>query len=318
MKDGKPILCLGIIVADLIGGPLPALPERGRLVLVENMGLYPGGGAVNTATALSKLGFNVSLIGKVGPDTLGDYLIETLDRRGINIQGVGRSPTHGTSATMAMVDSDGERRFVHYIGANAALLAEDVTTEVINEASILHLAGSFVLPGLDGLPTAEMLKKARESSTITFLDTAWDASDRWLDLIDPCLPHLDYMVPNLSEARAITGRSDPADIAQTLIDRGVGTVAIKMGRNGCLVKNTSGDMFRLPAYEVQVEDTTGAGDAFAAGFIAGVYMNWSLDMTARLANAVGALCVTGMGALGGVTSLEETVEFMSTQTLEKA
>lgn len=317
MRDGKPILCLGIIVADLIGGPLPALPERGGLVLVEKMGLYPGGCAVNTATALSKLGFNVSILGKVGADSLGEYLIDTLDKRGLNVQGVSSSPEYGTSATMVMVDADGERRFVHYIGANATLAASDVPSKLLRRASILHVAGSFVLPGLDGQPTAELLKEAHESSTITFLDTAWDVTGRWMELIEPCLPHLDYMVPSLSEAREITGKDDPADMAQHLSDRGVGTVAIKMGAAGCLVRNRTGEVIHVPAYRVSVKDTTGAGDSFAAGFIAGVYLGWSLEKTARLANAVGALCVTGMGALGGVASLENTVAFIDAQATEK-
>jgi sugar/nucleoside kinase (ribokinase family) len=282
------------------------------------MSLHPGGGAVNTATALSALGFNAALVGKIGLDPLGDFLIETLEKRGVNVQAVGRAPDYSTSATMVMVDPDRERRFVHHIGANATLVAEDVASELLDEASILLIAGSFVLPGLDGLPAAGLLKRAREKGTITFLDTAWDASRRWMDLIQPCLPHLDYMFPNLAEARALTGQNDPADMAQALIDCGVGTVAIKLGSKGCLVKNTAGDLLHSPAYEVAVQDTTGAGDAFAAGFIAGVHMNWSLEKTARLANAVGALCVTGMGALGGVTSLEETLNFMSTQVSDEA
>jgi sugar/nucleoside kinase (ribokinase family) len=145
----------------------------------------------------------------------------------------------------------------------------------------------------------------------TFLDTAWDAQNRWLELIGPYLPYVDYMVPSLSEARAITGRDEPAEIAYSLIEMGAGTVAIKMGAEGCLVMSGDGLPHRFPAYEVDVVDATGAGDAFAAGFIAGVYMDWPLDQTADLANALGALCVTAMGAQGRLGSMEDTLVFMS-------
>jgi sugar/nucleoside kinase (ribokinase family) len=131
-----------------------------------------------------------------------------------------------------------------------------------------------------------------------------------MDLLAPCLPHLDYFVPSLAEARALTGLDEPEEVARALLDHGVGTVGLKMGADGCLVMTCAGDSLRMPAFEVQAVDATGAGDAFAAGFIAGVWKEWSLEKTARLANAVGALCVTGVGATGGVRSLPETLTFM--------
>lgn len=311
MTTLKPIVCLGIMVADLLGGPLPSLPERGKLVLVEEMGLYPGGCAVNTSSALARLGLPVYLIGKVGRDPLGDFLIAALNARGVDTTCVKRDGGWGTSATMVMNDPDGERRFVHYIGANGSLVAEDIDRGHLLGSAILHLAGALVLPGLDGQPAADLLQWARSQGIITFLDTSWDASNQWLALLRPSLPHIDYMVPSLVEAQAITGREDPLEVAWALQDLGVGVVALKMGAAGCLVMAADGRHIRLPAYAVEVKDATGAGDAFAAGFIAGIYLGWSLDETARLANALGAMCVTDRGALGGISTLEETIAFMT-------
>lgn len=310
MMQEKTILCLGIAVADLIGGPLHQMPKPGRLVLVDKMGLFPGGGAVNTSTALARLGLPAALICKVGNDPLGDFLVRTVAGQNVDVSSVKRDQEIGTSATMAMVDPDGERRFVHYIGANASLTLEDICLDLIDKSAILHVAYSFVMPGLDGQPMAKLLQHAHEAGVTTFLDCAWDAQGRWLELIAPSLPFVDYLVPNLAEAQAITGLDNPADIAWFLIDQGVGTVAIKMGREGCLVMAGDSVPHHFPAYKVEVVDATGAGDAFAAGFVAGVYLDWPLDQTAKLANAVGALCVTGMGALGGVTSLSNTQKFM--------
>jgi sugar/nucleoside kinase (ribokinase family) len=88
-----------------------------------------------------------------------------------------------------------------------------------------------------------------------------------------------------------------------------------MGMDGCLVMSGEGQVIRVPAFQVDVMDATGAGDAFAAGFIAGVWQGWPIEKTARFANAVGALCVTGLGASGGVRSLSETLSFMENAPL---
>lgn len=306
----KPVVCLGILVADVVGRPLRSLPSPGRLVLVDEMSLHTGGCAVNAATALARLTIPVEVIGKVGNDPFGDFLITVMNERGIGTRGVRRDDTAGTSATMVMVDPDGERRFVHYIGANAYLTLDDVDFGLLSGAAILHVGGSLVMPGIDGEPTGELLRRAREGGTITFLDTVWDDTGRWMKLLSPVLPYVDYFIPSLSEAQALTGLQDPDDVARSLLECGPRTVALKMGDQGCLIRTASGDRLRLPAYQVEAVDATGAGDAFAAGFIAGVYLGWSLEETSRLANAVGALCVTGVGASGGVRSLEETLHFM--------
>jgi sugar/nucleoside kinase (ribokinase family) len=314
--ENRPVVCLGIMVADVVGRPLRAVPEAGRLVLVDEMSLHTGGCAVNTATGLARLGLPVEVLGKVGTDPFGDFLLEQLDERGIGRRGVSRDEACGTSATMVMVDPEGERRFVHYIGANARLTLEDVDFDVVESASILHVAGSLVLPGLDGQPTAELLTRARAAGVTTFLDTVWDDTGRWLDLLGPSLPYVDYFVPSLAEARALTGMTDPQAVAGALLDRGVETVGLKMGADGCLVMTSTGESLQAPAFRVKAVDATGAGDAFAAGFIAGVWHGWALDETARLANAVGALCVTGLGASGGVRSLRETLAFIASAATE--
>jgi sugar/nucleoside kinase (ribokinase family) len=310
MTKNKPIICVGILVADIIGRPLRAIPDPGRLVLVDEMSLHTGGCASNTATTLARLGLPVEVIGMVGADSFGDFVVNALAGRGIGIKGITRDKEVGTSATMVMVAPDGERRFIHYIGANAQLRLEDIDLAILEACSILHVAGSLVMPGMDGLPTAELLRQAHLAGVTTFLDTVWDDTGRWMDLLAPCLPYIDYFVPSLSEAQQLTGLEVPEDIAQSLLERGVKTVGLKMGIQGCLVMSSDGQTVRLPSFQVDAVDATGAGDAFAAGFIAGVWEEWPLEQTARFANAVGALSVTGLGATGGVRSLSETLLFM--------
>jgi sugar/nucleoside kinase (ribokinase family) len=310
MIKNKPIICLGILVADIVGRPLRAIPDPGKLVLVDEMSLHTGGCAINTATALGRLGLPVEVIGKVGLDSFGDFVLNALAERSIGSRGITRDKEVGTSATMVMVAPDGERRFVHYIGANARLTLEDIDLAMVKTGSILHVGGSLVLPGIDGQPTAELLRHARLAGVTTFLDTVWDDTGRWMKILAPCLPYIDYFVPSLPEGQALTGLDNPADIARALLACGVKTVGLKMGVDGCLVMSGDGQANHLPAFQVDVVDATGAGDAFAAGFIAGVWHGWPMEQTARFANAVGALCVTGLGASGGVRSLPETLAFL--------
>jgi len=300
---------LGIVVADVVARPVRELPERGRLVLADQMELHTGGCAVNTAIALSKLGLSAGVIGKVGQDGFGDFILRELKRYGLEVSGVKRTPEASTSATMVLVEPDGERRFIHYLGANAELVEEDLNWRLIEECQIVHIAGSLVMPGIDGRPTADILRRTRERGVITALDTVWDAEGRWLELIEPCLPYIDYFLPSLEEARMIASRHAPPEVAQFLLDHGVGVVALKMGEEGCYLRSADEEL-QIPAYDVVGIDTTGAGDAFVAGFLTGVVKEWDLQRTGYLANAVGALCITAMGATTGVRSFEETLRFM--------
>jgi sugar/nucleoside kinase (ribokinase family) len=310
ITHAKPIVCLGILVADIVARPLNALPDRGQLVLVDEMGIHTGGCATNSASALARLGLPVEAIGKVGSDLAGDFVLNAMQERGVGTRGVHRDPLVGTSLTIVLVDPDGERRFVHCLGANACLTLQDIDLEIIEGASILHIGGALVLPGIDGEPMAELLRKARAAGVVTFLDIVWDDTGRWLEVLEPCLPWVDYFIPSLPEARVMTGLEEPLSIAHNLLARGPNVVGLKLGAQGCLVITQSGEIISAPAFQVEVVDATGAGDAFAAGFIAGVWQGWPLDKTAHFANAVGALCTTGSGAEGGVLPLSETLQFM--------
>ncbi len=307
------VASVGILVADVVAYPVGAYPERGVCVHVQRMELHVGGCASNTALALAKLGIETVVIGKVGADPFGDFLIRELQRYGVRTEGIRRTREAGTSSTMVMVHPDGERSFIHYMGANALFNPDDIDWGLVQGCRVFHLAGAFLIPAMDGEPAAQVLQKARSLGLITCLDTTWDATGGWLRTLQPCLPQLDYIVPNYGEASQLTGETEPERIADRLLAEGVGTVVIKMAGEGCFVKNRA-TAFRVPAYPVPLVDALGAGDCFSAGFTAGLALGWDLESTARLANAVGALCVTQLGATTGVRSLQDTLAFMKSHT----
>lgn len=303
-RSSPDVVCLGILVADVIALPVDEVP-RGAVALMDEVTLRGGGCALNTATGLARLGLDVAVLGKVGRDAFGDFLVGLLDERGIDRRGVLRDPLAPTSASVVLVDSEGERSFLHVPGANGVLVADELDRDILFSGRSLHVAGSLVMPALDGGPTAAVLAEARKRGLLTSLDTVFDATGGW-SRVEPCLPHLDLFTPSLPEAQAISRETGVAESAAWLRARGVGEVAVKLGPDGCYVAGADGGEL-VPPVAVDAVDGTGAGDAFATGLLYGKLQGWPLRDAARLANAAGALATTAVGATEGLRGLEETL-----------
>ena len=224
---------MGILVADVIARPVDELPH-GAVSLMEDVSLHGGGCALNTATGLARLGLSVAVVGKVGEDPFGDFIVGVLDERGLGRQGVLRDPAVPTSATVVLVDRAGERSFLHLPGANGTLAADELALDSVFAARALHVAGALVMSALDGAPTAELLAEARRRGVHTSLDTVFDATGRW-ERVEPCLAHLDLLTVSLAEAHGISGEDEPVRAAGWFRDRGVADVALKLGADGCYV-----------------------------------------------------------------------------------
>lgn len=309
------VVCLGILVADVIGRTIDSYPKRGELSKVDEMFPAIGGCAANTGIGLARLGVATAAMGKVGRDGFGDFVRGILEENGLETRGVQTDDKANTSATMVMVASDGERSFLHCTGANATFTENDVDWDIISGAKLLHIAGHFLMPAFDGEPCARVLAKAQSLGVKTCLDTAFDTSGRWMELLRPTLKYLDYFVPSFSEAQRCVApeiADDPRQVARVFLDAGVGTVALKMGEQGSYITDGKKEM-RISPYCVKAIDANGAGDAYAAGFIGGLMHGFDLKRTGQLASAVGACCVTGVGTTAGLRSMDETLQFMKEQ-----
>ena len=302
------VLSLGIYVVDVLGRPIDQFPEKGKLVLFDELEIHAGGCANNVAIALARLGISAGAMGKVGTDAFGDLILQGLSDDGINTVGMQQDDDASTSFTFVAVASDGERTFYHYIGANGELCEADLNWEVIKSTKILHIAGALVMPHFDGIPMANVLRKAKELGITTSLDTAYDATGKWMETLEPCLPYVDMFMPSIVEAQHLTGLSDYREITKFLRDSySIHTIVIKMGENGSYASTPEAECL-APAYPVNAVDATGAGDAYVAGFLAGTIMDWDLKATAELASATGAACVTAIGTTAGIQNLEETLK----------
>ncbi len=261
---------------------------------------------------MAKLGLKTSVIGKVGKDTFGNFVVETLKGHGIDPRGVVVDPKASTSFTFVIVGSDGQRRFLHTMGANATLCEGDINMDIVKQAKILHVAGTMVMPTFDGEQTAHILQKARAAGVTTCMDTVFN--NRVADyspIIGPCLPHLDMFLPSIEEAERVAGTSDPKEIVRRLHGKGVGIVAVKLGPKGSYVYG-NGEEAYVPSYRVKCVDTSGAGDCWVAGFLLGRLKGWTLVESARFGNAVAAHCVQAFGCTAGVRDFAATRAFQAT------
>jgi sugar/nucleoside kinase (ribokinase family) len=171
----------------------------------------------------------------------------------------------------------------------------------------------MVMATLDGEPTGKFLADVRKAGVKTLLDTVYldsAAPAAWHAAIDPALPALDYFIPSYPEARALTGQSEPSEIARKLQAGGCANVIIKMDERGAFCREASGRETFVPAYVVEkVVDTTGAGDCWSAGFLAGLREGLSVPEAVKLGNATAAHCIQAPGASTGIVALEQIKDF---------
>lgn len=308
------VVSLGIHILDILGRPVTRIPPRQDVDLIDEIRLTVAGTAAGTSVDLAKLGASVLAMGAVGEDAAGNFVVDTMNRFGIDTSGLRRKPGVQTSATMLQIRPNGERPALHVLGANAELTIADIDFGAIASARHLHFGGTYLMPRLDGPPTTNILAFARANGvTVTHDLIAIDRPDL-LTVIEPALPFIDYFMPGLDEARTISGRSDRTEVIRFFLDRGVGCTVFKMGAEGSSIARQNGaggiEEIRLPAFEAPVVDSTGCGDAYCAGFIVGLLNGWDLERAGRLGTAAAALVITGLGSDAGIVNLDATLAFM--------
>ena len=296
---GQGVLCAGSLVVDILTRPLDSQIRWDATTWVDEIQQSLGGNGANTAFALARLGARVRVLGAVGQDAFGDFVVGALASAGADTSWVRRADAP-TAASTVLVRTDGARALLNRPGASRVAFSEpiDFTAGLIAGFSHFHLANVFGLPSLRPY-AAETLARARRAGLVTSLDTGWDARNEWLAVVGPCLAHADYLFVNQDEARMLAGTDDPAAVAQFFRDRGVTTVVVKLGAQGCAVSSAGGS-FHSPAFAVPTVDTTGAGDCFTGAFLALLAEGAPLATAARWANAAGALSVQALGATAGL------------------
>jgi sugar/nucleoside kinase (ribokinase family) len=213
-----------------------------------------------------------------------------------------------TSASVLPIRPSGERPALHVVGANASYGPDDVPWDAVAEATHLHLGAPEFM---GGEAAARILASAREHGTVTSADIlapGAQAADI-LDWIAPAFAELDYLLPNDEQVLGLTGEQDLEAGCRALVERGVGCVVATRGADGALIVDESGRE-QVAAFEVEVVDTTGCGDAFSAGFLRGLSLGRSRPDAARMGCAAAAMVAQGLGSDHGdfdVEALDELI-----------
>lgn len=305
------IACVGILVADAIAKPVEEIPAKGKLVLVDTLSLYTGGCASSASIDMAKIGSQVALIGKIGNDGFGRFIKSALIDEGVNTNYLVIDANGSTSASLVIVNPDGERSFIHCLGANATFIEKDIDYSIIEEVKLVFVAGTMLMPAFDGKECTKFLKKCKSMGKITALDTAWDSKGRWMKVLASSMPYIDYFLPSYEEAVELSGKTQPEEIADVFLAMGPHTVAIKLGKDGCFIKTKQEETYSIPTYDrIQPIDTTGAGDSFCAGFLTALVKGKTLFECGQFANAVGTHCIMAKGASTGIKSEAEILKFM--------
>ncbi|MGZ8745253.1 MAG: carbohydrate kinase family protein [Nocardioides sp.] len=301
------IATVGVHVLDTHVIGIESIPDGSDGQLVETIRRSPAAPAGGTAVVLSRLGAEVRSYGAVGVDPIGTTLLALLEAEGVDVSGLVRKPDHQTSSSVIPVRPNGDRPAWHCIGANGAFTLDDLDLTRLEGSRHVHLGGPEFL---GGDAAGELLAHARSIGATTSLDILAPGDPDMLAWIAAALPHADYLLPNDEQVLGFTGASSLVDGCRALVDAGAGCVAATAGSRGAVVV-TASETVEVPAYEIDVVDTTGCGDAFSAGFLRGLSLGGDLRSAAELGCATAAQVAQGLGTDAGSYTLASVQEFMA-------
>jgi len=265
-----------------------------------------GGSAANTVVGLARLGCKASFIGKVAVDRDGELLLEDFRRDGVDTHGIIRSEHGRSGAVMGFVDEKGQRALYVDPGVNDSIIFEEINKKHIFNSKFLHLS-SFV--GENSFQSQKKLVEVLPKNVKVTLDTGELHARKGLKALASILRRTFVFLPNARELEILTAEADYEKSAKTMLRTGVKIVAVKLGSRGCYVTDGK-EAHHIRAVKAKVVDTTGAGDAFNAGFLFGLINGKSLLECGKTGNLVASRCIMQMGARAGLPRLEELERFL--------
>lgn len=275
---------------------IPKADEEG---FVKDLKLYPGGSAANTVVGLARLGIKTAYIGKVGNDEEGRILLSDFEREGVETRFIKRAEGRSGSA-MIFVDEAGNRAILVDPGVNDTLRYEEIDVDGVKKYRMIHLT-SFICK--NGLESLESQKKIVEEFEYVSFDPGMPYAERGLKDIRKILEKTTIFLPNRQEIEMLFGM-DFRHAAEECLNLGIEIVAVKLGSEGCWIKDRKGE-FKVSPFNVKVVDTTGAGDAFNAGCIYGFLKGKSAEECGKLGNLVASYCIQKFGARDGLPRASE-------------
>jgi sugar/nucleoside kinase (ribokinase family) len=300
---------IGLYILDILGRPVVSIPERGNVAFIDEIRLTVAGTAGGTVVDTAKLGLRSLAVGAVGDDEKADFVLAALQKFGADVSAMQRLKGVPTSATILNVRPNGDRPALHVRGASDHFDVPPALYDQVFDAPIVHLGGTGLLRALDGEKSRILLTEAKKRGRIVTFDLI-AASAETIAIVEPLLPFIDYFMPSIEEARDMSGQTAPEDCAAFYLDRGTQCCVFTLGGDGAYYAHKNGARLHVPAYKIEVVDTTGCGDAFDAGFITALHHRMEPEAAIRFAQAAAALVATGLGSDAGIVSFEDTMDHM--------
>ena len=281
-----------------------------------------GGAPMNTAVGVSRLGVSSGAIAAVGDDPFGEYIINELKKNRVDTSHIIiKKRTRTTIAFVINQPITGEKTSFFYrkpwVGqtADSALELNDIDFQYISKARVVHVSGHSLSQNPARKAILSAVKYAKENGVqISFDPTlradCWNSEATIKKMYIQMLRIADIATFSDEESRFMFGTNDPIEVAGKALKFGVSIVGVKRGSKGSLIKSKEGPEIFVPAFKVDVIDTTGAGDGWDAGLLVGLLRGFGLEESATIANAVGALVVTKRGAITALPYKDELNQFL--------
>ena len=306
--------CAGILVEDTFCGPMTVLPPEGTLLALSEMPVKAGGCAANVAIDLATQGIAVDVVGCLGRDSAAEFLLSTYESRRVGHSRVVRVDQHCTSKCIILLVQGQDRRYLYIAGANQSFTVEHISREWLSKLKVFYLGGLFVLPGIDPDALAGLLDYCRTVGVTTVVDVVVPQDVQGMSHLKRLLPLIDVFVPNEDEARVFTGLTDPVDQLRAFETAGARSVIITCGGRGSVATH-AGKRWRCGAYQMNVVDPSGSGDAFTSGVIRATLSGWDFPKTLSYASAIGASATRAPGTTDSVFSAAEAESFVASHPI---
>ena len=333
------VLCIGSAVMDITARPIGQKNQWEEKQRISAIQIQTGGDAANQSIRLADLGLDAALAACVGQDPNGNILCSSLRARGVKTEYIISKKECATGTALVLVDEAGERHTFSVQGAHSTIGKADLPWDALDSCRTISLASLFSMPQLEKDGLLAFLQEAKKKGILIFADLAADKLKQGLPGISPFLPYIDYFLPSLYDALAMTGASDVQEAAKRYLDCGVKCVVIKCGSEGCYFalgksadegfsggKLVTGESEAggfaskelasaelcgtVPAVKVDPVDTTGAGDCMSALFISRILRGESVRDACRFACAGASYSTLFLGASAEKLTERRILEWM--------
>lgn len=307
------VFCAGMMVCDILLSPVPDDIMMKDCARINSPVLSSGGDALNVAIALSKLGLDVSITGRVGADSNGYFLLSECRRFGVDVSKVITDSQSSTAVTYVLIDSQAQRHFLTENEIFKKLTFEDIAPQKIEQADYVYFGSAMGMAAMDAGGTARLFKLAHSLGKMTFMDAAINSELTemdWLSYLSPQLRETDVFFPSYEEAKLISHKEEPHEIAACFKDFGMQVFGIKLGQNGSYVTDFQIEKIIPGVKGLPVVDTTGAGDSFMAGMMCALSHDYDIFGSTQFANVVAAMNIGAIGGTAGVPDFDTAQQFL--------